>query len=965
MDISSRIELKDYIVTDDDDIFVFPASPIQKQIWDLNKLYPDSSVFNKIYGFRIKGKFNYDAYSWALNKIIERHESLRTCFGYRENSLVQIIKTSMTIDNPLFNLSDDERDKKETKIKQIIETELSNPFNLKTGPLIRSVVVKLAEGEFELFLSTHSIIADQTSLIIFNKELGLYYSRYSAGKYTDVESPRLQYADWVMFNFTEEQQKSHTGKLEYWKNQLNGFQEALDLNYDNKKPVRRSLRGDVYNFEISKRTSEKIKSIIRKESKIACPFFLSVLNILLYRYSGKQELIVGCPFSNRIYPGTEDIIGCMANTLPVKTVLKEDDTFNSLLKNVKENVQSAKKNQEVPFEKIMESLGSDFNPGNSPIYQVNFIYGNSAIVPEFEDLQIESLHLHNLSSQYDISLHIWENDEVFSGYIEYATDLFEKATVARMFSHYVNIIETGLENPDVRINDINILTQEELKLYAQLNETSVNFPSEKCIHSLFEEQAFRTPDAIALQYERQKLTYVQLNEQANCFANFLIKKGVNVGDFVGVNIERCLEIPVVLLGILKAGAAYIPLDPGFPTERLNYMVEDAKIKYLVTTSSNKEIFKSGNQIEYILLDKEISNIYKHYDNHNISKKYSSENLAYILFTSGSTGKPKGVKIQHKAFVNFINSMAKTPGVNRNDILLSVTTLSFDIAGLEIFLPLLNGARTVILPKDVVMDAELLAESISKYSATIMQATPVTWKLLLEFGWQPKSLLKILCGGEALSSTLAGKLSKLNCELWNMYGPTETCVWSSVKKILPDDAFVSIGRPIDNTTFYILDKYLNMVPVGIPGELYIGGMGLSSGYLNRPELTDTMFIKNPFSSEPDSRIYKTGDLAKSHPDGNVECLGRVDYQVKIRGFRVEIGEIEKQLVKINNIKEAVVVSVSEDCGLNQLVAYIITDDGNIDISGIRKNLNEFLPDYMIPSTFNLISSFPLTPNGKID
>ena len=965
MDSRNNTEINDAVKKDVTDVFVFPASSVQKYIWEINNLHNNPLVFNNISGFSVSGDFDCDAFIWAFNRIIDNNESLRTCFENSEGTLAQIIKMTSNAEVSIYDCRVPDKREKEEQINKIIREELNKPFDLKNGPLVRASIIKLEDKLTYVIVVVHGIIEDDTSRLLFFRELSINYENYIKGYRNDYQPPKLQFADLIMFNLSDEQHKEKNNKIFQWQENLNGNRDVLTLNTDFKRPAKLSLNAGIYNFIIPPETFSRIKALSKSAHKSLPVILLSAFNILLHKYSGNDSLTVGIPFSNRILPGTENIMGCIGDILPVKTNIKNDCTFYNILENVHNSIMAGRQHQGVSFYDLLKSLNINYDASYHPVFQAAMKYGNPFIMPEFESVHMAPLELSNAYSLMDISLQMWESNDLMEGFFKYSADLFTVETIGRMVKHFMRVLEEVCAYPEKEIKNINILTKDETELINKVNNTNAGYPSGKCIHTLFEEQAFRTPDSVAVQYENEKITYLQLNERANCFANYLAGKGVVEGDFVGVNIERTIDVPVVLLGILKAGAAYIPLDPGFPGERLNYMVDASQIKYIVTTAQNKDAFISKNNILFISFDQEIHGILKHYSNRNIKTKSSSDSLAYILFTSGSTGKPKGVKIQHKSFVNFIYSMAKEPGINRNDVLLSVTTLSFDIAGLEIFLPLLTGARTVILPKDIVMDAELLAESIHKHSATIMQATPATWKLLTEYGWKPNDGMKILCGGEALCQPLAEKLATENSELWNMYGPTETCVWSSVKKITRNDLSISIGKPIDNTSFYILDSNLQPVPIGIPGELYIGGAGVSPGYLNNQELTDEVFIKDPFSSDSGSKIYKTGDLAKWRSDGDVECLGRSDFQVKIRGFRVETEEIEKQLMKIEGVKEAVVTVMTDYSGMNRLAAYIITADQILNDSFIRRRLREVLPEYMIPAGINFVRSFPLTPNGKID
>ena len=555
------------------------------------------------------------------------------------------------------------------------------------------------------------------------------------------------------------------------------------------------------------------------------------------------------------------------------------------------------------------------------------------------------------------------------------TDLFEAGTIQRWLGHWKILLEAMAANPAQTISALPMLNESERRqLLVEWNDTKRDFPQAECLHQLFEAQAQHSPDAVAVIFEDQGLTYRELNQRANQLAHHLKTEGVGPETLVGVFMDRSLEMLVGLLGILKAGGAYVPLDPNFPPERLKFILEDAGATVLLTQPSLlktlPKVAPSANEAPGVQSAKIIcvDRAFTTFDNQskiNPDGAVQPHNLAYVLYTSGSTGKPKGVQISHRALVNFLTSMKREPGFAATDILLAVTTLSFDIAGLELWLPLVLGARVVITRADVAMDGRQLAAKLAESKATVMQATPATWRMLMEAGWVGDPRLKILCGGEAWSEELARQLLSRCGSLWNMYGPTETTIWSAATKVESPQVPL-IGRPIANTRFHVLDARLQPVPVGVPGELHIGGDGLARGYLNRPELTAEKFIPDPFSQEPGARVYKTGDLVRCQPNGRIEFLGRMDHQVKIRGFRIELGDVEAALHQHPNLSDLVVVAKEGVAGSKQLVAYVVARQAPIPTAGeLRGFLKEKLPDYMIPSSFVVLEALPLTPNGKVD
>jgi amino acid adenylation domain-containing protein len=602
---------------------------------------------------------------------------------------------------------------------------------------------------------------------------------------------------------------------------------------------------------------------------------------------------------------------------------------------------------------------------HSPLFQVMFVLQNVPMT-EFElpGVTLTQLDGDSTIAKFDLTLSMSETDQGLVGSWEYNTDLFEGSTIERMATHFQNLLSAIVANPATTVGELPLLSAAERhQLLVEWNDTTAEYPIDKCIHQLFEAQVEKTPDAVAVVFEDQQLTYRELNQRANQLAHYLQTLGVRPEVLVGICVERSLEMVVGLLGILKAGGAYVPLDPEYPRERLDYMLADAGVEVLLT---QLELLSSlsSHTARVVYLDTDWYHIAQDYEKNPISDVIS-KNLAYTIYTSGSTGKPKGVQIIHSAVVNFLCTMRQQLGITADDVLVGVTTFNFDIAMLEIFLPMIVGARVVIAKREVVIDGQELLEMVANCGATVMQATPATWRLLLEAGWQNSHQLKILCGGEALHWELANQLLARSPSLWNLYGPTETTIWSLIAQIESQSRLIVIGRPMSNTQIYILDANQQPVPIGVPGELYIGGDGLARGYLNRPELTLEKFIPNPFSDHPSERLYKTGDLTRYLADGNIEYLGRIDNQVKIRGFRIELGEIEAVLNTHPQIQQTVVIATEDIPGNKRLVAYVVKSDDSITTNQLREFLKQKLPEYMVPATFVSLDTIPLTPNGKID
>ncbi|PSB41219.1 non-ribosomal peptide synthetase, partial [Chamaesiphon polymorphus] len=689
---------------------------------------------------------------------------------------------------------------------------------------------------------------------------------------------------------------------------------------------------------------------------------------LLYRYSGQSDVVIGSPIANRNRSEIESSIGFFVNTLVLRTRLEDNPRFEQLLTQVRENTLTAYEHQDVPFEQIVEALQPQRSMSHSPLFQVMFTLQNTPLGEiELPSVKLSELNTQSTIAKFDLTLSISESLIGLECEWEYNTDLFDKSTIERMASHFENLLSAIVANPHQTLSELPLLSESERhQLLFDWNNTAREYPQDKCIHQLFEEQVAKTPKAIAVVFEQQELTYQQLNHRANQLAHHLQTLGVKPEVLVGICVERSLEMVVGLLGILKAGGAYVPLDPSYPTERLSYMVSDAEIEVLLTQENLLSTLPS-HVAQVVCLDPDGGVIESH-SPENLVTSVSAANLAYVIYTSGSTGAPKGVQICHSSVVNFLSDMRCFPGVSPEDTFNAVTTISFDIAALELYLPLLVGAKIWLVSSEVATDGERLLSELSRSRITVMQATPATWQMLLASGWSCDYPLKVLCGGEALSARLAHQILETGSELWNLYGPTEVTIWSLIahlRVVTTENKPSAIGRPIANTQVYILDSQLQPVPIGVAGELHIGGDGLARGYLNRPELTAEKFIPNPFSPDSSARLYKTGDLARYQPDGNIEFLGRIDHQVKIRGFRIELGEIEAVLSSHPHVRQAVAIATEDPTGNQRLIAYVVSEQENLSTQKLREFLQQQLPAYMVPAAFVTLDTLPLTPNGKVD
>lgn len=712
---------------------------------------------------------------------------------------------------------------------------------------------------------------------------------------------------------------------------------ALDLPTDRPRLATENEQRATHSFAISSSVTTAITELAGTLATSSQTILATVLTALLHRYSGQNQIVIGM--------------------LPVDIADRQPTLLTAAITQLRADFTA-----EQTFRDLFASIQSvTVDHADTSVYQVMSIAYASAKDYQSQGV-LRSEGLKTKIQQCDMVFATVSNDGEYAGTITYNPALFDVATIARMADHWQSLLWAAASDPDQLIATAPILTSAEVELFDAWNTTALRIPQMLCLQHMVEQQIERTPDAPAIIMNNEQLTYRELNVRANQLAHRLRQSGVVPETLVGIYVERSLDMVVGILGILKAGGAYVPLDPTYPADRIAYIQHEANLEVMVTQQRFASAIP-GNAQHIICLDDstlgdEISD--------NTLVNMSQNTLAYVLFTSGSTGKPKGVQVTHRAMVNFLTSMQREPGLTASDKVLAVTTLSFDIAGLELLFPLTVGAEIVIASHDMVADGAALVAAIEKYAITFMQATPVTWRLLLAAGWQGTATLTVITGGEALPKELAEQLVPRCQALWNLYGPTETTVYSTAYHVATTDDDIFIGRPIANTQLYILDSHQQMVPIGIPGELYIGGAGVARGYINRPDLTDDRFVTNPFIDEPHQRIYRTGDLVKYRPDGNIEYLGRLDHQVKIRGFRIELGEVESVLRQHASVAEAVVVAREDVPGQKRLVAYVILQEGcTIAVTALRDHVQAALPAYMIPAAFVLLQEFPITPNGKID
>lgn len=943
----------------------------QQSLWFFDRLNPDNPVYNIPNAFRIKGKLDINAVESALNEIIKRHEILRTTFGDQNGKPVQIITPDLQWRLKVTDFQKYQGLEAKEKIRERINEDAWRAFDLEKGPLWRFNLYNLSPEEYLMTFTIHHIISDAWSNVLFFTEFFKLYEAFTAGSRLDLPSLPIQfgdYASWQRRRFDD--RKILEPLLTYWKKQLAGY-SILELPTDHPRLLTPSFAGSSQTILLPGDLSAKIKELCASQDITIFMLLLAVFEILLYRYSGQEDVIVGTVVANRSQPEVSGLIGFIMNTLVLRNDLSGNPTFAELLQRVKNITLDAFTHQELPFDLLLEELKPERDISRTPLFQVMYIHQNATDTElQIQGLQMRSLEIQNKAAPFDLRLITQETPAGILCRLDYCTALYKDSTILVMLNHYRNLIEGVVADSSTKIGELPLLSAaEQHQILEGFNNTTVPYPTDRLIHELFEEQVRSGPDRTAVVFEGQPMTYLELNQRANQLAHYLRKLGVGPDVTVGVCLERSFEMVISLLGILKAGGAYVPFDPNYPQERVEYMIENAKVKVLITVTSLLERIPGSDRV-VICLDEEETKILQE-NCVNVDSGVSKDNLAYIIYTSGSTGLPKGAMNTHWGLLNHKLWMQEAYQLTQEDRVLQKTPFSFDVSVWEFFWPLITGATLVMARPEGHKDPQYLIKIIVEQGITIIHFVPSMLSIFLE---QPNvrdciSLRQVFCSGEALSINLLHKYRAVfKIPIHNVYGPAEC---SDVSTAWTDDGaesvkVVPIGKPISNVRVYILDQYRNPVPIGVAGELYVGGVSVGKGYINNAKLTKERFLPDPFSPNLGPKMYKTGDLARFMPDGNIEYLGRSDFQVKIRGFRVELGEIEQLLSEYPRVKGNAVIAQEKENGEKYLVAYIVSQDGQrIETTAIREYLRNKLPQYMVPSAFVFMDRLPLNPNGKLD
>jgi aspartate racemase len=952
---------------------VLPLSFAQQRMWFLDQLEPGSPSYNISRALLFAGPLNAEALERSLNEILRRHEAMRTVFPSVDGDAVQVITPHRSFSVPVTDLRNIDGGDRLGHAHRMAMEEFQRPFDLSTGPLFRAGLLRVEDEVHVLLLTMHHIVSDGWSMGVFFRELAALYEAFSGGRSSSLPDLPIQYADFAHWQRQWFKGKVLEQQLSYWKRQISGSPPVLELPTDRPRPPIQTYNGATCSVTLSRELTDALKALSRREEITLFMTLLAAFQTLLHRYTGQDDILVGTPIANRNRVELEGLIGFFVNMLVMRTDLSGDPRFRELLGRVRDVALGAYEHQDLPFEKLVEELHPERDMSRTPIFQVAFQLRNVPKSPlQFPGLKVDDFGGDNPISKFDLSVDVAEHGGELSCLFEYNTDLFDAATMERMAGHFHTLLEGVAVDPDRKISALPLLTEaENRQLQVEWNDTRVDLPMDRCVHRFFEDQVERTSNAVAVVFEEESLTYRELNARSNCLARCLQKRGVGPDVLVGICMERSLEMVVGILGVLKAGGAYVPLDPSYPKERLEFMLDDARPAVLLTQSRLAERLPARGA-EMLLVDSGWDAIARE-DGGNLPGGESPENLAYVIYTSGSTGRPKGVMVPHRAFSNNILWGRRHFHLTEADVVAQISTFCFDASVSEMFLALLSGAKLVMTSPSLQYDPVYLLKTIAEQKVTMVELVPALIKVLLEEkGIGACDCLKrCISGGESLSVELQDRFLETlpGVELYNSYGPTETTIDATCWTCRggEDRGTVPIGRPIANFRAHILDGNLQPVPIGVPGELYLGGPGLARGYLNSPELTEEKFIADPFRAEAGSRLYRTGDRVRYRPDGNICFLGRIDNQVKVRGFRIELGEIEWALRRHPAVHDAVVMAVGEMETATQLAAYLVPASNSALPSTVemRDFLKKSLPDYMVPAIFIALEALPLTPSGKVN
>jgi amino acid adenylation domain-containing protein len=939
---------------------VAPISAEQKNVWLHAAMAPDVPLYNEALTIHRFGSFNRTALERAFAELVRRHEIWRTSFRMKDGQLHQIVHPELPIEMPFTDVSGRPKAEREQAALEIATADARRPFDLAQGPLLRARIVRLAPDNHRLYVTLHHIIFDGVSIYrVIVPELAALYDTYARGGQPDSLPPRIQYGDYALWRERQLTGSRMDRELEYWRGRLSGELPVTRLPTDRPRPAQSTHRGSMETFTLSTALTESLKALGRNEGVTLYVALLAAFKALLHRYTGQDDIVIGGVTDMRRRPELADTVGYFLNSLPLRTQPSSAESFRDYLAKVQDAVVGALDASTIPFDRLVREFKPKREGSTHPIFQI--LFSIEPPPPQIDaGWDLTQMDVTVGIAKFDLYLELDERPDGIIGRFLYSTDLFDAATIRRMIGHWTTVLQAVVADPLCSLGRLPLFTPEESEALLAQTDGAIRAYPRTTLHQWFEWQARKTPDAVAIEHDGRTCRYSELQKRVAAIAAQLRRAGVKRGSLVGIMLDRSFDMVAGLLGIMKAGGAYLPLDPRLPAARLAMLMADAEPTVLLTQGSFLDRVPAL-AANVVLVEGCEPDTTGHLD---FEERCSAEDLAYVLYTSGSTGKPKAVEVCHRSLTNVLAAIGEELQFSLRDTLLAVTTLSFDIAALELFLPLVTGARLVLASHEKAADPVQLQALLSETGCTVMQATPATWRGLIAAGWSGSHDCKILCGGEALQHDLATQLLD-RCEaLWNVYGPTETTIWSLIHRVRPTDNPVPIGRPIANTSIYVLDANGEPVPTGVAGELFIGGLGVARGYRNSPVLTEQKFCTYPKLTS--DRLYRTGDIVRFRPDGLVEFLGRADNQVKVRGFRVGLEEVEAAIGSHPDVAAAAVRAFADASGEARLVAFVVPrvvrEDGGLDLN---RFLAQQLPAYMVPSQCIVATSLPMTANGKID
>ena len=943
-----------------------PLSYAQEPLWLMSQLESDNPIYNVAGALTFDGALNAEALQQSLNEVIRRHEILHSCFRKEQGGVVQRVTDSTSMSLQRLDLSRFPEDPALNYFQQFTDEFIRTPFELSSSLPLRGLLVQLSKHKHILLLTLHHIVADRWSVNILIEEVFNLYSHFSNGTPSQLSELTIHYGDYAAWQ--RQQTADIDQHLDYWQQKLQNLSSQLSLPLDHPRPANFSYKGDLYRFEFSPELTEAVKKLAKQHNASLFMVMASALNILLHRYSGSQDIAIGYTAAGRHQTQTVRLIGFFVNTLVLRTPLDSEESFVDLLKRTRDQTLNDQDHQDVSYGQLVEAVSSGSNANRTPLFQVMLTVQNAPTL-EFRlpALTVEPVSLENRVSQFDLTFLVEDQNGTLQVMIEYSTDLFDVATMARLAGHFAKLLTGITAQPNLPLGRLPLLSNDEWqKTVIDWNQPATSTPISQhmtAVSQWITEQALATPDNMAVAFASTRVSYRELNAQANRLAHRLLALGVKPESRIGVSAERSIELIVALLAVLKTGAAYVPLDPSYPQERLNYIIKDATVNILLTQSALFDRFRNS---DCTLID--IDGQHADYSSEPPVFSASLDNTAYIIYTSGSTGQPKGVLVSHRNLRH--STLARIDYYQGSpDCFLLLSSFGFDSSVVGIFWTLSHGGCLCLPHQDEINNPAALATLIDRHRVSHLLALPSFYTAIIGHyaSQQLRSLVAVIVAGEACSTEIANKHHQQlpGVKFYNEYGPTEATVWSTVYQSLnlETSATLPIGRAINDVQIYILDRHLQPSPIGVAGELCIGGSGVAFGYLHRPDLTAERFIPDPFANLG-NRLYKTGDLARFLADGNIEFLGRIDHQVKIRGYRIELGEIEARLAAFADVQDAVVIAREDNPGDKRLVAYLLAPQ-NIAIHELRNHLVAVLPEYMIPSAFVCLNEFPLTPNGKLD